>query len=47
MIDIKDLSKQFGKFQVLRHVHLQVEAGQCVAMIGPNACGKPRSLNAF
>jgi len=40
MIDIKDLSKQFGKFQVLRHVNLNVEAGQCVAMIGPNACGK-------
>ena len=40
MIEIKDLNKQFGKFQVLRHVNLNVEAGQCVAMIGPNACGK-------
>src|SRR6188768_1137151 len=40
MIEIKDLSKQFGKFQVLRHVNLAFEAGQCTAMIGPNACGK-------
>jgi len=40
MIEIKDLNKQFGKFQVLRHVNLNIDAGQCVAMIGPNACGK-------
>jgi len=40
MIDIKDLCKQFGKFQVLRHIDLSFEAGQCTAMIGPNACGK-------
>jgi Cu-processing system ATP-binding protein len=40
MIEIKDLSKQFGKFQVLRHINLAFEPGQCTAMIGPNACGK-------
>jgi len=40
MIEIKDLSKQFGKFQVLRRINLAFEAGQCTAMIGPNACGK-------
>jgi Cu-processing system ATP-binding protein len=40
MIDIRHLHKQFGKIQVLRDVNLTCEAGQCVALIGPNACGK-------
>ncbi len=40
MIEFRDISKRFGKFQVLRHVDLACEAGQCVALIGPNACGK-------
>lgn len=40
MIEFKEVSKQFGKFQVLRHVNLRCEAGQCIALIGPNACGK-------
>jgi Cu-processing system ATP-binding protein len=40
MIEFRDISKQFGKFQVLRHVHLTADAGQCIALIGPNACGK-------
>jgi Cu-processing system ATP-binding protein len=40
MMEIRDVSKQFGKFQVLRHVNISFQAGQCVALIGPNACGK-------
>lgn len=40
MIDIQHLSKRFGKIQVLRDINLNFEAGHCVALIGPNACGK-------
>ena len=40
MIEIQHLSKQFGKLQVLKDVDLTCETGQCIALIGPNGCGK-------
>ncbi|WP_026763687.1 ABC transporter ATP-binding protein [Sediminibacterium salmoneum] len=40
MIDIKDISKSFGKLSVLRGIDLNLNRGQCVALIGPNGCGK-------
>ncbi|HJW29608.1 MAG TPA: ABC transporter ATP-binding protein [Saprospiraceae bacterium] len=40
MIDIRHVYKKFGKIQVLRDINLTCEAGQCIALIGPNACGK-------
>jgi len=40
MIEIKHVSKNFGKLQVLKDVSLTCEAGQCIALIGPNGCGK-------
>lgn len=40
MIDIKDISKSFGKLSVLRGIDLQLNSGQCIALIGPNGCGK-------
>lgn len=40
MIEIQNVSKKFGKLQVLKHIDLFCEAGQCIALIGPNGCGK-------
>ena len=40
MIEIQHLSKQFGKLQVLKDINLTCEPGQCIALIGPNGCGK-------
>lgn len=40
MIEIQNLNKKFGKSQVLRDVHLSFGRGECVALIGPNGCGK-------
>lgn len=40
MITIKDISKRFGKLQALDKVNLQLRAGECIALIGPNGCGK-------
>lgn len=40
MIDIKNISKSFGKFDVLKNVSLKFEAGETVALIGPNGSGK-------
>lgn len=40
MIDVKDISKSFGKLSVLKGIDLSLNGGQCIALIGPNGCGK-------
>jgi len=40
MIEIRHASKKFGKAEVLKDVSLSCEPGQCIALIGPNGCGK-------
>lgn len=40
MIEIKNLSKKFGKLEVLKDIQLQCNNGECIALIGPNGCGK-------
>lgn len=40
MIEIKELQKKFGKFEVLNNINLSCKKGECIALIGPNGCGK-------
>jgi Cu-processing system ATP-binding protein len=40
MIVIRDISKQFGKLHVLENIQLECNKGECIALIGPNSCGK-------
>ncbi|GGD34520.1 ABC transporter ATP-binding protein [Flavobacterium orientale] len=40
MIEIKNLNKKFGKLNVLSDVSLTCKKGECIALIGPNGCGK-------
>lgn len=40
MIAINNLSKNFGKLEVLRNINLQLHKAECIALIGPNGCGK-------
>lgn len=40
MIRLYGVSKSFGRLQVLQNVDLAIRPGTCVALIGPNACGK-------
>jgi Cu-processing system ATP-binding protein len=47
MIEIRHVSKNFGRFQVLRDVSLTCEAGQCIALIGPNGCGKTTLIKSI
>ncbi|MXO04971.1 ABC transporter ATP-binding protein [Flavobacterium sp. HBTb2-11-1] len=40
MITLKNINKKFGRLQVLQDVNLEFKAGECIALIGPNGCGK-------
>lgn len=47
MIDIQHLSKKFGKFKALNEISLTLESGQCIALIGPNGCGKTTLIKSI
>jgi Cu-processing system ATP-binding protein len=40
MIKIEKISKRFGKLSVLNSIDLFLNKGECIALIGPNGCGK-------
>lgn len=40
MISIQALTKNFGKTRALDNIDAELSAGQCIGLIGPNACGK-------
>lgn len=40
MIEIKNIHKKFGKLEVLNNINLSFNKGECIALIGPNGCGK-------
>jgi Cu-processing system ATP-binding protein len=40
MIEVKNLTKQFGKLKALDNLSISLEKGQAVSLIGPNGSGK-------
>ncbi len=40
MIEVKNISKHFGKLEILKEVSMVLPGGECIALIGPNGCGK-------
>lgn len=40
MIEISEVNKHFGKLHILKDIRLSLQEGQCIALIGPNGCGK-------
>ncbi|MFA5557707.1 MAG: ABC transporter ATP-binding protein [Flavobacteriaceae bacterium] len=47
MIDIKNLNKKFGKHHVLKDVSVTSKKGECIALVGPNGCGKTTLIKSF
>lgn len=47
MIEIKDINKKFGKLEVLKNVNLSCRKGECIALIGPNGCGKTTLIKSI
>lgn len=47
MIELINVSKKFGRLSVLNNIDLLFEEGQCVALIGPNGCGKTTLIKSI
>ncbi|MFD2942392.1 ABC transporter ATP-binding protein [Flavobacterium notoginsengisoli] len=47
MITLKNINKKFGKLKVLQDVSLEFNAGECIALIGPNGCGKTTLIKSI
>ena len=46
-IEIKNLSKFYGKLQALREITFQVKRGEFFAFLGPNGAGKTTTINVI
>ena len=46
-LELRDVSKQFGDFQVLNGVSLRVEPGDAILVYGPNGAGKTTMLRVL
>ncbi len=44
-LELKDLSKNFGKTEIIRGINLAVKHGERIAIIGPNGAGKSTLFN--
>ena len=47
MIEVKNISKRFGKLQALDNIDLSFKEGECIALIGPNGCGKTTLIKSI
>jgi len=45
IIEVNNLSKQFGDFQAVKEVNFTVEQGEIFAFLGPNGAGKTTTIN--
>jgi len=43
-IELKEVSKRFGKVTAVDRLDLQIAKGECLAMLGPSGCGKTTTL---
>lgn len=47
LIEVRDASVRYGSRTVCDNIHFTVERGECVALSGPNGCGKSSMLKSL
>ncbi|MEO8852218.1 MAG: ABC transporter ATP-binding protein [Ginsengibacter sp.] len=47
MISAKNITKKFGKLKALDNVSVTFSKGECVALLGPNGCGKTTLIKSL
>ena len=47
MIIANNINKQFGKLKALNNVSVTCNKGECIALIGPNGCGKTTLIKSI
>ncbi|MEO6820136.1 MAG: ABC transporter ATP-binding protein [Ginsengibacter sp.] len=47
MIVAKNITKKFGKLKALDNVSVQFSKGECIALLGPNGCGKTTFIKSL
>ena len=43
-IEVTDISKKYGRRQVLTDINFTAEKGDCIGIVGANGCGKSTLL---
>lgn len=44
MLEIRELSKKYGKYQALDHLNLEIAEGELFGFVGPNGAGKTTTI---
>jgi branched-chain amino acid transport system ATP-binding protein len=47
MLDLENIHTYYGESHILQGIHLHVEGGECVALLGPNGMGKTTTLRTI
>ncbi len=45
MIDVKNITKSYGKTQAVRGISFSIKEGECYGLLGPNGAGKSTTIN--
>ena len=46
-VEVKKLSFNYGKVEILKNLDLNIEDGEFMVLLGPSGCGKTTSLNCI
>jgi len=47
LIELKNIEKSFGKYQVLKNISINIEPGKITAIVGPNGSGKTTIIKSI